>query len=134
QGGDWGSRLAVLFEGSRAGEQGRVALGELADRLAETFGQGLALMLFQLRLGVEQIDGAGAADQKEEDDGLGLRLVVRFFGSQGVGRLAGRITVAGQQPGEGERPATAAGLQKEVAAGTGDGPVSGSGEENGFHR
>ena len=63
--GHFQAGLAVLAETARAGQQRRIALGELADRLAEALGQRLAVVLFQRGFGVEQVDVAGAADHEE---------------------------------------------------------------------
>ena len=109
----------MLLERARAGQQRRVALGELADGLAEALRQRLAVLLRQLRLGVEQVDVAGPADHEQEDDPLGLGREVRLAARRAGSRPACRARPARscrQQPGQGEAAAAAAGAEEEVAA------------------
>src|SRR5207302_7038807 len=105
--GDVEARLAMFHELSRASQQRRVAFSELANRLAEAFGQRLAMVLLQLGLWIEKIDLTWPADHEHEDYRLGLGLEVRQLGGERVqGRLAlvGGVTIARQQPGECQRP------------------------------
>ena len=129
--GDLDARLTVFLEHAGAGEQGRIALGELAGIIAEAGRQRLAVPLRQFGLGVEQVDVAGPAEHEEEDDRLGLPLEVTGLGgerivrrSSGYWRRSRRCAeaVAGQQPVQGRDarkppPAFSRKSRREVASG-----------------
>jgi len=63
-------------------------------------GQRIAVVLEQIRLVVERVDGRRAAVHEEEDDVLGARREVRLDGGERILRGGGGA-VPGQQPGEG---------------------------------
>ncbi len=84
--------LAVRLERARAGQHRGVRLGEgQAQVLGHLGRQRLAAPLLQVRLGVEEIDLAGAAFHEHEDHVLGLGGKVRLLGRQ-------RIHVDGGSP------------------------------------
>ena len=109
--------LAVLAELPGAPQQGRVALGELADDCAVAFRQRLSVKLVEGRLGIESVDLAGAADHEQEDDRL------RFAGRSAAALAASGFTRFGcvcrwiKQRCQRDRAEAVCGAHQNVAAG-----------------
>jgi hypothetical protein len=112
---DFAATLAVLLECPRAAKDRIVALGELADDLAEAFRQALAVHLVERRLRIECVDLARAADHEKEDDGLRFRGEVRRFRRERIHACGG----SGQHGGKRDRAKAVSGTNEDVAASNG---------------
>ena len=75
----------MALEGTRAGQQLGIALGELAHWFAETLRQCLTVHPVQFWLGVEKIHLAGTAHHEHENHGFGAWSMVRHTRSQWIG-------------------------------------------------
>ena len=110
--GQFGAGLAVARELERRAEQlGRAFDEREAFAFDDVFGDGLAVVLIQLRLGIEEIELRGRAGHEQVDDALRAGREVRTDG--GGGRREEAIV---EQRRECERTDAEAALLEEVAA------------------
>ena len=109
----FGAGLAVARELERRAEQLRRAFDEReAFAFDDVFGDGLAVVLIQLRLGIEEIELRRGAGHEQVDDALRARGEVRADG----GGVARREEAVVEQRRERERTDAEAALLEEVAA------------------
>jgi hypothetical protein len=70
--GNLDAALAAGFEFARGGEEFVFGDGAAGFEVAEGFGNGLAGEFDEVRLGIEEIDVAGAAGHEKENDAFGF--------------------------------------------------------------
>jgi hypothetical protein len=109
--------FTVFLELERRGKRGAgLALG------AERFGQRLAGIFGQGRLGIERIDVRRAAVEEEVDDALGLAGKMRQAGRERAGGFGciGRATFVAEQPSQAEGTEPQAAAAEHFAAAEGE--------------
>ena len=117
--GDLGARLPVPLELERRAEQLRRALDEREPlALDQLLGDVLAVVLRQLRLGIEQIELRRRAGHEQVDDALRLRREVERVGRRRATACASS-GVVDQSEASARPPMPNDGLFEEVAASDG---------------